>query len=85
MFGDVWGKIFFAENIININLCHEFIIVIFNNLIYLFIGCAGSPGRVVQVFSLVAVSRGYCLAEVYLLIAMASLVAKHRLQDHGLH
>lgn len=35
MFGDVLGKIFFAENVININLCHEFIIVIFNNLIYL--------------------------------------------------
>ena len=50
MFADVLEKIFFAKNVININLCHEFIIVIFNTFVYLCIGCAGSPGCVVQVF-----------------------------------
>ena len=74
------------KNFININLCHEFIIVIFNNFISLYIDCAGSPGCVVQVFSLVAASRGYSLAEVHpLLIAVASLVAVVSLvAEHGL-
>ena len=81
-----WGKYFLQKNFININLCHEFIIVIFNNFISLYIDCAGSPGCVVQVFSLVAASRGYSLAEVHpLIIAVASLVAKHRLQAQVLH
>ena len=38
----------------------------------------------VRAFSLVAESRGYSLAAVHgLLIAVASLVAEHRLQAHG--
>ena len=40
---------------------------------------------VAQGFSLVAMSRGYSLAEVYgLLTVVVSLVAEHRLQAHWL-
>ena len=36
-------------------------------------------------FSLVAVSGGYSLVVVYrLLVAVASLIVEHRLQEHGL-
>ena len=55
------------------------------NYIYLFIfGCSGSSYGLYGL-SLAAVSRGYSLvAEHRPPIAVASLVAEHRLQPHGL-
>ena len=63
------------------NLLLLFLILLF---IYV-LAVLGLLAVLCRFFSLVAVSRGYSLAEAHLLIAMASLVAKHRLQAHGLH
>ena len=66
--------------------CNQWFSIFFNKFIYLFIfGCVGSS-LLPAGFSLVAASGGYSLLRCagfslqWLLIAVASLIAKHRLQ-----